>query len=186
VRVFFYRRKLLSGTSPVYATPPGFPTAFSVQLSNTATPVMVNGYSLSAIATTTSPIGGGALTSGACTTGTSTIPFGTLSSTTVFMTTPQKYPGSSVVWDSYALNSTQVVTEVCALLNVTPVSTSYNVLFRRYFLRPPTGGLSFWYNFMCDVFDPHKENTACEERKERHHSYQRRNPTLGARDRDSA
>jgi hypothetical protein len=116
-----------STSSPQYAKPLGFPTAFSVQLSNTATPVVINGLSASAIATTTSAIGGGALTSGACATGTSTIPFGTLSSTTVFMTTPQKYPGAGVEWQSYALSSTQVVTQVCALLNVTPISTSYNV-----------------------------------------------------------
>lgn len=116
-----------STSSPKYATPPGFPTAFSVQLSNSATPVVINGLSSSAIATTTSAIGGGALTGGACATATSTIPYGAIGSTTVFMTTPQRYSGAGVVWQSYALNTTQVVTQVCALLNVTPVSTAYNV-----------------------------------------------------------
>jgi len=116
-----------STSSPAYAKPLGFPTAFSIQLANTATPLTINGFSASAIATTTSAIGGGALTAGACATATSTIPFGTLSSTTVFMTTPQKYPGAGVEWQSYALNSTQVVTQVCGLLSVTPVSTAYNV-----------------------------------------------------------
>jgi hypothetical protein len=116
-----------STSSPSYAKPLGFPTAFAVQLSNTATPFTINGLSVSAIATTTSPIGGGALGAGACATGTSTIPFGSLSSTTAIMTTPRTYPGAGVVWQSYALNSTQIVTQVCALLSVTPVSTSYNV-----------------------------------------------------------
>ena len=116
-----------STSSPLFGAPPTFPSSFAVQASNGATPLLVNGLNLSGFATTTLPIGGAALGSGQCTTATSTLLVGSVSSSTVFMTTPQKYPGTSVTWQSYALNSTQIVTEVCGLAAVTPVSTAYSV-----------------------------------------------------------
>jgi hypothetical protein len=117
-----------STSSPTFGTPPGFPSSFAVQASNTATPLKVNNISVSPLATTTSAIGGSALGLGACAAATSTLTVGTVSSSTVFMTTPQKFPGNGVFWQTYALNSTQVVTTVCAATSTTPVSTQYNVL----------------------------------------------------------
>lgn len=116
-----------STSSPSYATPPGFASALALQLSNGTNPLIVNGISVSPVSTTTSAVGGGALTAGQCTTATSTLTLGTVSSSTVVQTTPQKYPGSGFLWQSYALNSTQIVTQVCALANGTPVSTQYNI-----------------------------------------------------------
>lgn len=117
-----------STSSPAYAKPPGFSTAFGVQLSNGTSSIAVNGVNIAPFATSTPAIGGGALAAGACTTSTSTLAYGyTVSSSTIFMTTPQKFPGNSVVWNSYALSSTQVVTQVCALTAITPVSTAYNL-----------------------------------------------------------
>jgi len=116
-----------STSSPLFGSAPGFPSSFAVQLSNGATPLTVNGLPFSPIATTTSPIGGSALSTGQCATATSTLLIGTVSSSTVVMTTPQKFPGPSVTWQSYVLGPTQIVTQVCALLAGTPVSTTYNV-----------------------------------------------------------
>jgi hypothetical protein len=116
-----------STSSPIFGTPPGFPSSFAVQAGNGATPLTVNGLPFSPMATTTGAIGGSALGAGQCATATSTLSVGSVSSSTVIMTTPQKYPGSNVMWQSYALNSTQIVTEVCGLSAVTPISTVYNV-----------------------------------------------------------
>jgi hypothetical protein len=118
-----------STSSPTgYGTIPGFPSSFAVQLSNSATPIVVNGVNFAPIATTTVAIGGGALGAGGCAAATSTIAgLGTVSSSTVFITTPAKYPGNGTTWQSWALNSTQIVTQVCALQAGTPVSTVYNV-----------------------------------------------------------
>lgn len=116
-----------STSSPLYGRPPAFPSAFAAQLSNGTSSLSANGVNLTPFATTTVAIGGGALSAGACATATSTLAFGnTVSSSTVFMTTPRQYPGG-VVWDSYALSSTQVVTRVCALTATTPISTIYNL-----------------------------------------------------------
>jgi hypothetical protein len=117
-----------STSTPVYANPLGFPTAFSLALSNATSSLSANGVNLTPFATSTVAIGGGALTAGACATATSTLPYGnTVSSSTVFLTTPKQYPGSGVVYQSYALSTTQIVTQVCALLSTTPVSTAYNI-----------------------------------------------------------
>jgi len=116
-----------STSTPLFGAPPSFPSSFAVQAGNGATPLTINGLPFSPIATTTSAIGGSALGAGQCATATSTLSVGNVSSSTVVMTTPQKYPGSNVTWESYALNSTQIVTEVCGLSAVTPVSTQYNV-----------------------------------------------------------
>jgi hypothetical protein len=117
-----------STSSPIFATPPGFPSAFAVQLTNATSSLSVNNVNLAPFATTTVAIGGNALGAGGCSTATSTLAYNnTVSSSTVFMTTAQKYPGSGVVWQTYALDTTQFVTEVCALAATTPVSTAYNV-----------------------------------------------------------
>jgi hypothetical protein len=116
-----------STSSPSFGTPPGFPSSFAVQAGNGATPLTINGLSFSPIATTTGAIGGSALTAGQCATATSTLSVGTVSSSTVVITTPQKFPGPSVTWQSYVLGPTQIVTQVCTLLAGTPVSTLYNV-----------------------------------------------------------
>lgn len=119
---------LTSTSSPLYGRPPAFPSAFAAQLSNGTSSISANGFNLTPFATTTVPIGGGALAAGGCTTATSTLAYGnTVSSSTVFMTTPQKYPGSGVVASSYALSTTQVVTQVCTLTASTPISTPYNL-----------------------------------------------------------
>lgn len=55
----------------------------------------------------------------------------TLASTTVFMTTPQTYPGDGLSWQSYALNSTTIRTKVCADVTVTPAASTYNVVIIR-------------------------------------------------------
>jgi len=115
-----------STSTPTYATPPGFPTAFAVQLTNGTNPIQVNGINVSPLATTTAALGGGALGAGKCATATSTLAVGSVSSSTVFLTTPQTYPGG-YDWNSYALSSTTIVTQVCALIAGTPVSTAYNV-----------------------------------------------------------
>ena len=117
-----------STSSPAYATPPTFATAFAAQLSNGTSSIAANGVNLTPFATTTPTIGGSALAAGGCTNATSTLAFGnTVSSSTVFLTTPQQFPGSNIVWNTYALNTTQIVTQVCALLAITPVSTKYNI-----------------------------------------------------------
>lgn len=51
----------------------------------------------------------------------------TIASTTVFITTPQSYPGDGLNWFSYALNSTTIRTKVCSDVTVTPLSSTYNV-----------------------------------------------------------
>jgi hypothetical protein len=116
-----------STTSPNIGTIPGFPSSFSAQIGNGATPLTVNNLPFSPIATTTSALGGGALVAGGCATSTSTVLVGSLSSSTIIMTTPAKSPGPSMVWQSYALNSTKIITTVCALIAGTPISTVYNI-----------------------------------------------------------
>jgi len=51
----------------------------------------------------------------------------TISSTTVFATTPKIYPGDGLTWQSYALNSTTVRTKVCSDVSVVPTASTYNV-----------------------------------------------------------
>lgn len=51
----------------------------------------------------------------------------TISSTTVFSTTPQTFPGAGLSWYSYALNSTTFRTSVCSDVTITPTASTYNV-----------------------------------------------------------
>ncbi len=52
---------LTSTSSPLYGRPPAFPSAFAAQLSNGTSSISANGFNLTPFATTTVPIGGGAL-----------------------------------------------------------------------------------------------------------------------------
>ncbi len=74
----------------------------------------------------TPAIGGSELSPGACATATTTMS-GLSTSSSVFFTSPQIYPGDGIWWDSYATSSTLIITRVCAAATSTPVSSVYNI-----------------------------------------------------------
>lgn len=78
------------------------------------------------LSATTSPSISGAIIGLGCDSGDLT-GFTGLASTTVFLTTPQSYPGDGLTWFSYALNSTTIRTKVCSDVTVTPGASTYNI-----------------------------------------------------------
>lgn len=50
-----------------------------------------------------------------------------LASTTVFITTPQTYPGAGLTWSSYLSGSTTITTQLCSDVTITPTASIYNV-----------------------------------------------------------
>ena len=84
-------------------------------------------FSLAGVSATTTASVSGALTVGVCNTATSTISGATMASSTSIVTTPQTYPGDGVIWESYVLSPTQVVTKECGLKSVTPTATAFNI-----------------------------------------------------------
>lgn len=78
------------------------------------------------LSATTSPSISGAIIGLGCDSGDLT-GFTGLASTTVFLTTPQSYPGDGLNWFSYALNSTTIRTKVCSDVTVTPGASTYNI-----------------------------------------------------------
>ncbi len=70
----------------------------------------------------------GAIIGLGCDSADTAVPAGTtVASTTVFITTPQSYPGDGLNWFTYALNATTVRTKVCSDVTVTPNASTYNV-----------------------------------------------------------
>ena len=79
----------------------------------------------------TPSLGGAALLAGQCSSVTSTISTAVSSSTAVFETTPQNYPGDGAFWFSYLSASGVMTTKVCDSVAGTPAATPYNVkIFR--------------------------------------------------------
>lgn len=74
---------------------------------------------------TTSAIGGGLLGVGSCTSGTATVTGATVGMAAV--SSPTTYPGDGAQWQTYVSAPNTVTVKVCALILLTPVSTTYNV-----------------------------------------------------------
>lgn len=51
----------------------------------------------------------------------------TVSSSTVFITTPQTFPGAGLFWQTYLSATGVITTEVCSDVTVTPTASTYNV-----------------------------------------------------------
>ena len=79
----------------------------------------------SAFAATTASLGGVALLAGEAASVTTTVPGATTAMAVA--TSPQTYPGAGVIWDSYVSAANTVVTQVTAVVGVTPVASLYNV-----------------------------------------------------------
>jgi len=74
---------------------------------------------------TTGAIGGGALAAGACTSGNVTVTGATTSM--IAIAGPVTYPGDGTDWSAYVSAANTVTVKVCALVVITPTSTTYNV-----------------------------------------------------------
>ena len=74
---------------------------------------------------TTSSIGGAIVGLG-CDTATTSVDT-SYGSTTVFVTTPQTFPGAGLFWQTYLSATGVITTEVCSDVTVTPVSSIYNI-----------------------------------------------------------
>ena len=116
-----------TSTPTGYGKTPSFPTSFALQIGNSTSTVISNNTNIGPFATTTPALGGSALTVGQCSSVSSFFFNAVLSSTTVIMTTPQKYPGDGTWWESYVATPTTIVTKVCVTGSITPVSTIYNL-----------------------------------------------------------
>lgn len=92
----------------------------------TTTNLTLNGTAVSPVLTgTTGGIGGGALLAGGCTSGTVAV---TGSTTTMAVAlTPNTYPGDGTLYYGYVSTNGTVTVKVCAIVALTPVSSTYNV-----------------------------------------------------------
>jgi hypothetical protein len=77
------------------------------------------------LAGTSGSIGGGALIAGQCTSGTATVAGATTSM--VALADPNTYPGDGTIWDAQVTSSNTVTTKVCAIIALTPTSSTYNI-----------------------------------------------------------
>lgn len=90
------------------------------------TTLTVNGTQIKpALSGTTGAIGGGLLSAATCTSGTANVPGASVGMVTA--ATPNTYPGDGAQFQSYVSSANTVTVKVCALLLLTPVSTTYNV-----------------------------------------------------------
>lgn len=88
---------------------------------NSATPSWIG----TVLTATTSAIGGGILTAGTCASGTVAV---TSSTTAMTVTvTPNTYPGDGTIYYGYVSTNGTVTVKVCAIVGLTPVSSTYNV-----------------------------------------------------------
>lgn len=77
------------------------------------------------LAGTSGSIGGGALIAGQCASGTATVTSATTSM--VALADPNTYPGDGTIWDAQVTASNTVTVKVCAIIALTPTSSTYNV-----------------------------------------------------------
>lgn len=91
-----------------------------------ATTVNIGGTAVSPSLTGTTPgIGGGALLAGGCTSGTVAVTGSTTAMAVAV--TPNTYPGDGTLYYGYVSTNGTVTVKVCAIVALTPVSSSYNV-----------------------------------------------------------
>lgn len=76
-------------------------------------------------AMTSSSIGGGLLLAGASTSTTVTMAGAAMGMTVV--ATPNTYPGDGVTWYAYVSSANTVTIKACAIIAITPNSSTYNV-----------------------------------------------------------
>lgn len=77
------------------------------------------------LSATTGSIGGGVLTAGSCASGTVAV---TNSTTTMTVqVTPNTYPGDGTVFFGYVSTNGTVTVKACAIVALTPTSSTYNV-----------------------------------------------------------
>lgn len=74
---------------------------------------------------TSGSIGGGALIAGQCASGTATVTGATTSM--VALADPNTYPGDGTIWDAQVTSANTVTVKVCAIIALTPTSSTYNV-----------------------------------------------------------
>lgn len=79
----------------------------------------------SALTGTTGSIGGSLLIAGGCSTGTATVTGAAVGMATI--ATPATPPGGGAQWQAYVSSANTVTVSVCAILSVTPPSTTYAV-----------------------------------------------------------
>lgn len=77
------------------------------------------------LAGTSGSIGGGALIAGQCASGTATVTSATTSM--VALADPNTYPGDGTIWDAQVTSANTVTVKVCAIIALTPTSSTYNV-----------------------------------------------------------
>lgn len=77
------------------------------------------------MAITSPAIGGGALLAGGCTSTTVTVPGAAAGMAVV--AAPNTYPGDGTFWYAYVSSANTVTVKACAVIALTPVSTTYNV-----------------------------------------------------------
>lgn len=95
-------------------------------LTGNFTSLQVNSITLSpSLSGTTGSIGGGALLAGACASGTVAVTNSTTSMTVTV--SPNTYPGDGTDFYGYVSSNGTVTVKVCALVAVTPTSSTYNV-----------------------------------------------------------
>lgn len=77
------------------------------------------------MAMTSAAIGGGALLAGGCTSTTVSIPGAATGMTVV--AAPNTYPGDGTFWYAYVSSAGVVTVKACAVIALTPTSTTYTV-----------------------------------------------------------
>jgi len=70
-------------------------------------------------------IGGGVLTAGTCSSGTASVTGATTSM--VAEADPNTYPGDGIIWDAQVTAGGTVTVKVCAIVALTPTSSTYNI-----------------------------------------------------------
>lgn len=78
-----------------------------------------------ALSATSVSIGGSPLIAGACATAVATVTGATTSMAVI--STPATYPGDGTVWMAYVDSPDSVTVKVCAIIAVTPTSSTYNI-----------------------------------------------------------
>lgn len=73
----------------------------------------------------TASVGGGALLAGACATQTFTL--AGLTTSQLLVVSPNTYPGDGTDWQAYVSATNTGTLKVCALVAVTPTSSTYNI-----------------------------------------------------------
>ncbi len=77
------------------------------------------------LSATSASIGGGALLAGACASTATTV--AGVTTGMVAVSNPTTYPGDGSEWFSYVSNTNEVTTKVCAIIALTPGSSSYKI-----------------------------------------------------------